>query len=234
MTHRPSLAAKLGSRKRLKVRTRWGCSWCASQMRCTERSEMPTALEIAPPAQWVAGCRGVVQSLPPRRPGSASPPVRWFARQSGFCRAYESCRAIALQPNLGGALLPAPYCRSADTDARRHSLRRFPLGQAAGGIHDSEFHRLRRAGTTLPAPRRTSGATSKRYDRAKSRDLITPPIRRASEPSPRREDVLVHMEKVVWIVLCFDLFESAVILAVCRRDRVAGLVVIQVIYACCR
>src|SRR5258708_34012321 len=35
---------------------------------------------------------------------------------------------------------------------------------------------------------------------------------------------------VVRIVLCFDLLESPVILAVCRRDRVAGLVVIQVIY----
>ena len=38
------------------------------------------------------------------------------------------------------------------------------------------------------------------------------------------------MEKVVRIVLCFDLLEPPVILAVCRRDRVAGLVVIQVIY----
>ena len=31
-------------------------------------------------------------------------------------------------PNLGVALLPAPYCRSADADARRDPLRRFPLG----------------------------------------------------------------------------------------------------------
>ena len=48
------LAAKLGSRERLKVRMRWGCSWCSCQMRCTERSEMPTALAIARPVQWVA------------------------------------------------------------------------------------------------------------------------------------------------------------------------------------
>ena len=29
----------------------------------TERSEMPTALAIAPPVQWVAWCGGVVQVL---------------------------------------------------------------------------------------------------------------------------------------------------------------------------
>ena len=45
------LAAKLGSRERLKVRMRWSFSWCAWQMRCTERSEMPTALAIARPVQ---------------------------------------------------------------------------------------------------------------------------------------------------------------------------------------
>ena len=35
--------------------------WCACQMRCTERSEMPTAFAMARPVQWVAWCGGVVQ-----------------------------------------------------------------------------------------------------------------------------------------------------------------------------
>jgi hypothetical protein len=42
------------SRERLKVRMRCGWSWCARQMRCTERSEMPVAFDIARPVQWVA------------------------------------------------------------------------------------------------------------------------------------------------------------------------------------
>ena len=56
-----SLAAKPGSRERLKVRMRWGCSWCACQMRCTERNVLPTASAMARPVQWVARCGGVVQ-----------------------------------------------------------------------------------------------------------------------------------------------------------------------------
>ena len=49
-----SLAAKLGSRERLKLRSRCGCNWCARQMRYTEPSEMPMALAIARPVHWVA------------------------------------------------------------------------------------------------------------------------------------------------------------------------------------
>ena len=56
-----SLAANCGSRDRLKVRTRCGWSWCACQMRCTERSEMPAALAIARPVQCVASCGGSAQ-----------------------------------------------------------------------------------------------------------------------------------------------------------------------------
>ena len=55
-----SLAAKPGSRERLNVRSRCGCSLCARQMRCTEPSEMPMALAIARPVQWVAWCGGAV------------------------------------------------------------------------------------------------------------------------------------------------------------------------------
>jgi|SRR5258706_11588095 hypothetical protein len=39
-----SLASKRGSRDRLKVRNRCGCSLCARQMRCTEPTESPIAL----------------------------------------------------------------------------------------------------------------------------------------------------------------------------------------------
>ena len=56
-----SLSANCGSRDRLKLRTRCGWSWCACQMRCTERSEMPAALAIARPVQCVASCGGSPQ-----------------------------------------------------------------------------------------------------------------------------------------------------------------------------
>src|SRR5262249_7157492 len=44
------LGFEAGSRDRLKVRSRCGCSLCARQMRCTEPTESP----IARPVQWVA------------------------------------------------------------------------------------------------------------------------------------------------------------------------------------
>src|SRR5215469_12491735 len=61
------------------------------------------------------------------------------------------------------------------------------------------------------APKRTPGATSKGQDRAKA-ETDYPVSAARSGPSPQREDVLVHMEEVVGIVLCFDFSESPVIL----------------------
>ncbi len=52
---------KSGSFERLKVRIRWGCRLKAAQMRCIERSEMPTALAIARPVQCVASHGGAAQ-----------------------------------------------------------------------------------------------------------------------------------------------------------------------------
>src|SRR5512132_492637 len=49
-----SLAANCGSVESLKERTRWGCSLCARQMRCTEETLIPVALAIAAAVQWVA------------------------------------------------------------------------------------------------------------------------------------------------------------------------------------
>ena len=56
-----SLAMKSGSRERLKVRMRCGCSRCAAQIRCTVRNESPLALAIARPVQWVASPGGSAQ-----------------------------------------------------------------------------------------------------------------------------------------------------------------------------
>src|SRR5512144_902531 len=52
-----SLAANCASVESLKERTRWGCSLCTRQMRCTEEMLIPVALAIAAAVQWVA-CRG--------------------------------------------------------------------------------------------------------------------------------------------------------------------------------
>ena len=79
------LTAKLGSREPLKVRNWCGCSLCACQMRCTEPSEMPVALAIARPVQWVAdGARRCHHRLESERDRGAkggeragrSPPAR--------------------------------------------------------------------------------------------------------------------------------------------------------------
>ena len=64
---KPDNIGQLGGKARI-VRTLEGADAVGLQlvhlpMRCTERSEMPTALAIAPPVQWVAWCGGVVQVL---------------------------------------------------------------------------------------------------------------------------------------------------------------------------
>ena len=55
--------AKAGSLERLKVRQRCGCTSQASQMRCTERRLMPTALAMALPVQWVAAPGGAFRQV---------------------------------------------------------------------------------------------------------------------------------------------------------------------------
>src|SRR5215469_8353045 len=42
----------------------------------------------------------------------------------------------------------------------------------------------------------------------------------------QRTNILVQVEEVARVILCFDFSEAPVILAVSRRDRVSGLVVI--------
>jgi hypothetical protein len=57
-TYRPTMSSSLGANSgsvdRLKVLMRCGWRSCATQMRCTERKEMPKCLAIARPVQWVA------------------------------------------------------------------------------------------------------------------------------------------------------------------------------------
>src|SRR5438132_2077227 len=122
-----SLAAKRGSRDRLKVRRRCGCSLCARQMRCTEPSEMPMAWAIARPVQWVAWCGGSVQVSATSR--AVVPQL------SASCRA---CGFVTQQPinsHLGEALLPPPHSWPADADALRHLLRRPPIRRSEHDAH---------------------------------------------------------------------------------------------------
>ena len=64
---------------------------------------------------------------------------RGAGQRHHLCRGWRGNRRFAglaglvaqqpFNPNFGVALLPAPYCRPADTDARRDPLRRFPRGR---------------------------------------------------------------------------------------------------------
>src|SRR5438270_11037683 len=107
-----SLAAKLGSRERLKVRSRCGCNWCARQMRCTEPTEMPIALAIARPVQWVVWCGGSVHVKATTR-AVVSAAIGAFAGLAGLVAQQTR------DPALGKALLPSPHRRPADPDAVR-------------------------------------------------------------------------------------------------------------------
>jgi hypothetical protein len=51
-------SANFGSFDSLNVRTRWGASWWAARMRCTERKLTPAAFASIRPLQWVASAGG--------------------------------------------------------------------------------------------------------------------------------------------------------------------------------
>ena len=112
-----SLSANRGSRERLKLRTRCGWSWCASQMRCTERSEMPAALAIG-----AAGpVRRFVRRLAAGQRHHARHGLGRDRRLAGLARLVAQQAVDAL---LGEALLPAPDHRPADADLRCDLLHR--------------------------------------------------------------------------------------------------------------
>jgi hypothetical protein len=103
--------------ERLKVRSRCDCNLWARQMRCTEPSEMPIALAIARPVQWVAWCGGSVQV-------SATTRVVVFRRQQRLARLAGLVAQQTVNLALGKALLPSPHRWPADADA-------FPAFNAA-------------------------------------------------------------------------------------------------------
>ena len=125
-TYRPtmssSLAAKSGSFERLKVRMRWGCSWWAPQMRCTERREIPARLGHRPagPVGGFAGRLGAGQRhhplRPSRRPG-ALPGLRVASRSrpSTPASANRRCqRQTAGRPIPARLAISATFSRSAE------------------------------------------------------------------------------------------------------------------------
>src|SRR5262249_45935839 len=132
-----SLTAKLGSRERLKVRSRCGCSLCLRQMRCTLPTEMPMALAIARPVQWVAWCGGSVQGSAPTRavvfaPIGALPGFRGLFRRrpsppAPAKRFFPPPSPRPPAPRPANALPPPPYRRPADPDALCPPLRRVPI-----------------------------------------------------------------------------------------------------------
>src|SRR5438105_11936362 len=100
-------------------------------MRCTEPTEMPTALAIARPVQWVAWCGGSVHVS-----------ATTCAVVSAASGALPGLRGLVAQqtldPALGKALLPPPYRRPADADALRHPLRRMPIRR--GILFTNQLH----------------------------------------------------------------------------------------------
>jgi hypothetical protein len=139
-----SLAAKPESRECLKVRMRCGCGWCVCQR--TERSEMPIALAIARPVQWVAWCGGSVKvsAIAPRLP-----------LQLALCRACGSCLETDRQPlprkrccHLHTVGRPAPmFCATlyADPDPRRRARCARPLDvleRPIAGLWEYLFSRI--------------------------------------------------------------------------------------------
>src|SRR6185312_166347 len=84
-------------------------------MRCTEPTEMPMALAMARPVQWVAWCGGAVQ---------VNATIR--AVVSAAIGALPGLRVLS-RSTPSTPLSPSPYCRPADTDAPRQPLRRAPI-----------------------------------------------------------------------------------------------------------
>src|SRR4051794_17651525 len=116
-----TLAANAGSLDRLKVRMRWGCRRCASQIRCTALRLMPTALATMRPVQcvaalggsphgsastlaMVAGASGVQPGLRvlsrtrPSTPSSDVDPQAWLADVLARIAAHPASRIDELLP----------------------------------------------------------------------------------------------------------------------------------------
>src|SRR5499427_2560868 len=96
-------------------------------MRCTEPTEIPMALAIPRPVQWVASCGGWVQVS-----------ATTCAATSSAIGALPCLRVLSRNrpptPPLGKALLPPPHRWPADPNALCHPLCRVPLRR---GEHDA-------------------------------------------------------------------------------------------------
>src|SRR3981189_3486649 len=121
-----TFSAKAGSLERLNLRMRCGWRWCACQMRCTVRSDRPTALAIARPVQWVASPVGSPQvsasTLATVAVGTGS-----FPGGRVLSRNKPSTPASAPRPGTGAAPTPAPPRRRADGGAAGHLKHRQPI-----------------------------------------------------------------------------------------------------------
>ena len=115
-------SANCGSRERLKLRTRCGWSWCAAQMRCTERERHGGGVCHGSPGP-IRGPRG-------RLATRERHDVRHFI---GRDRSFAGlARLVTQQPVgtfLGKTLLPAPDHGAADADLFRHMLHRPTTGR---------------------------------------------------------------------------------------------------------
>ena len=110
-----SLVMNSGSRLRLKVRRRCGCSLWAAQIRCTVRNDSPVALAIARPVQWVASPGGSAQvsattCRTSSSPGGGLPGFLVLSRSSPSTPASAK---RCCQRQTAGRLIPARRATSA-------------------------------------------------------------------------------------------------------------------------
>src|SRR5712671_6185519 len=114
-----TFSAKAGSLERLNVRMRCGWRWCACQMRCTVRSDRPTALAIARPVQWVAS--------PVGSPQVSASTLATVAVGTGSFPGGRVLSRNKPSTGIGVAPLPAPHRRTADRGAAGHLKHRQPI-----------------------------------------------------------------------------------------------------------
>src|SRR5215471_21433911 len=99
-----SFSANAGSFDNLNMRMRWGASWWASRIRCTDRKLTPAAFASIRPVQWVVSPGGDESAKSTTRctvaAGSGGlPGLRVLSRgQTGHALPHET-------------LLPAPHHR---------------------------------------------------------------------------------------------------------------------------
>lgn len=121
-----TFAAKAASFERLKVRTRCGCRRWASQIRYTDRSEMPTCSATARPAQCVTSPGGSEQEALDALVGKALLPAPdRGAAGSGPPRHLQNGQALGREQHDPGALDVLERTRPVTDDARQPRLRGF-------------------------------------------------------------------------------------------------------------